>query len=305
MNKIKRKLPLIAVSILLIIGVALSISEALGIPVFGNLNGIFTVQYKNSCKQGLYVHFIDVGCADSVLITENNNNILIDCGNASLRSRSLEYLKDNNIKSLDLLILSHTDKDHIGSAQDIIDKINVNKIIYPIKAENESEDDSVLTSLISRAESLNIPYSELTAPQHLKVGDLTLHILSPLKQYKASNDTSLVIRMEYKNTSFLFTGDAQKAEYDILESGADIKSDVLKVAHHGSKTSTGDGFLKAVSPEYAVISVGNNIYGLPSYEIIDKIEQTGAKVLRTDKSGSIVFYSDGEKLTVFKEEKEN
>ena len=128
----------------------------------------------------------------------------------------------------------------------------------------------------------------------------SLTILAPVDQYDDLNNWSIVCRLDYGETSFLFTGDAEKAvERDLLEVGADLDADLLKVGHHGSSTSTGKTFLEAVSPQYGLISCGmGNRYGHPNEETLDTLEEAGVEVYRTDISGSIVALSDGETITI-------
>ena len=134
--------------------------------------------------------------------------------------------------------------------------------------------------------------------ESLQLGQMQLTVLAPLKAYSSSNNNSLVVKLTYKSNSFLFTGDAEKqSEQDILESGADVHADVLKVGHHGSKSSSTKAFLQAVSPQYAVISVGDNSYGLPKRTVIRRMEKQNIQVYRTDVYGTVVFYSDGSTVT--------
>ncbi len=296
MVKYKSKIKLIATVLVVIVLVILFFTTDLNKTINKMYLEFFTVTSTISSKDGLYVHFIDVDCADSILITDNDKNVLVDTGNESLRSKSVEYLKDNAITNLDLLILTHYDKDHVGSAVDIMNEIKVDRIIVPVGFTDESEDNELLFEIIDTANSLDIPFDEISAYQNINIGNYTLEIISPLIEYENSNDNSIVSRLIYKDTSFLLTGDIAKSEIDILNTYADISADVIKVAHHGSKSSSNEEFISAVDAKYAVISVGENYYGLPSYAVIDSFEQLGAKVLRTDESGSIVFYSDGSNL---------
>ena len=265
------------------------------------LNSYFTIASTDSNKSGTYVHFIDVGCGDSILITNNSNNILIDTGNEFLRSKSLEYLKDNNIDKLDILMLTHSDKDHIGSAVDIIKEISVGKIIVPKGFKEKYDEKELVYDILQISKDMKIEIEEITAYQTFNFCDCNIEILSPMQEYDNSNDNSIVSKLTYKEVSFMLTGDIVKAEDDIVKSYKDIECDVLKVAHHGSRYSSSQEFIRAVNPKYAVISVGDNSYGLPSYEIIDLLEQNNIKVYRTDISGTVVFYTDGKNIKNYEE----
>ena len=287
------------VVLIIIISVILYLFTDLSVKFRNDYFNFFSVSTINN-KDGLYVHFIEVGCADSIFITDKNKNILIDTGNQSLRSRSLEYLKDNCINKLDVMFLTHYDRDHIGCAVDIMKEIKVDKIIVSNGFINQRKENNLVLSIIKTAKQRNVEIEEISAYNNIDIGDLTFEIFSPLIEYDDPNNNSIVSRLVYGDTSFLLTGDvAQKAEEDILSSYRDIKADVLKVAHHGSATSSTKEFIDAVGAKYAVVSVGDNYYGLPSYYVIDSIEQSGAKLYRTDISGTIVIYSDGESLKFF------
>ncbi len=267
-----------------------------------SLNNLFKV--LPSDKEGLYVHFIDVGSGDSIYINENESNILIDTGNSSLRSKSLEYLKDNNVTNLDLMILTHADIDHIGSAFDIISEIDVKKVVLPTNSLNSIEDNEEMKEIVDISIEKEIEVEEISAYSEINVGDLTFEIISPMIVYENDNDNSIVSILRYGEYSFMFTGDATKSENDIIATYGDLDIDILKVSHHGSRYSTSDEFLKTTTPEFSIISVGPNNYGLPTYDLIDRIEQTGSQVLRTDLHGNIVFFTDGEDLEYNTQRKE-
>ena len=159
-------------------------------------------------------------------------------------------------------------------------------------------------SMLLALDKNNIKVDKPICGDSFKIGDMELNILSPSKKYDKLNNNSIVIKLRYGNKSFLLTGDAEKeAENDIIKSGYDLKSDVLMVGHHGSKTSSTQNFLNAVSPQYAAISVGENNKNLPRYSVVSRIEQSNIKIFRTDINGDIVFVTDGNNIDV-KVEKE-
>ena len=145
----------------------------------------------------------------------------------------------------------------------------------------------------------NIPVEIAIPGNTFCIGELKFEVVAPNKQYDSINNNSIVAKLIYKNISFLFTGDAEKeSEQDILSKNFDIKSTVLKVGHHGSKTSTTNAFLKRVNPEYAVICVGEDKYNLPKKETINKLKNCGAKIYRTDLNGTVVMATNGDDIKV-------
>lgn len=242
----------------------------------------------------LSVHFIDVGCGDSILIRSSNKTILIDTGSYSLTSKSCKYLRKNNIKNIDLFVATHTDSDHIGDFVSIAENFDIKNLWLNENACSNSSE---------RTESEKIFFDEISK-KSIKVtspkigiydfGEFKLNVLSPSKKYDSQNDNSIVIKLEYKNVSYLFTGDSgEKAEAQMLSENTDLKSTVLKLSHHGSNGATTQKFLDAVSPQYVIISAGEeNIY-LPNRETVSRVIQSKAKIYRTDEYGTIILATDG------------
>lgn len=223
-----------------------------------NSLGIWVQQNNNSAVNNtsnvtaeLKVHFIDVGQADSILIQQGNENMLINTGNNDDENTLKNYLAGPGVKELNYAIATHPHEDHIGSMDYIMNSLKVGQIYAP----NSSSYDDL-------------------------------------------NDYSIVVKVEFGNNSFLFTGDVgEVSEKEILSKGLDLKADVLKVGHHGSRTSSSDAFLNAVKPKYAVISVGkNNDYGHPHKESLQRLSGRGIQVYRTDESGTIVATSYGSNI---------
>ncbi|MCY6369608.1 ComEC/Rec2 family competence protein [Clostridium ganghwense] len=244
----------------------------------------------------LKVHFIDVGQADSILITENNHNMLIDAGNNDDSELVTTYLKKQGISNLDYVVGTHPHEDHIGGLDAVINEFNIGTIYMPKKVATTKTYKDVIKAIKNKNMKITLPKRGST----FKLGEATCTIVAPIenKKYKDTNDYSIVIKLRYKDTSFLFTGDAEGAsEKEILKGGYDIKVDVLKVGHHGSRTSTIDAFLKKVSPKYAVISCGKeNKYGHPHKETIQKLKDKNIQLYRTDKSGTIIAISNGSEI---------
>lgn len=258
----------------------------------------------------LEIHYIDVGQGDCSLIKWEGAAVLIDCGEAEHSDDVLEYLKKQNVEKLDYIIVSHPHSDHMGGMSQIISSLDADKVIAPKVTEDMTPASKVYENFLT---ALRDKAMKLTAAKPGTVYTLTgrtaesadktppkLEILSPVKDYDDLNNYSVAVKLTYGTTSYLFTGDIEKeAEADILESGADVSADVLKVAHHGSGTSSTDDFLNAVSPEICVIQCGSgNSYGHPNTGTLGRLEEHGAKIYRTDLNGTVTVYSDGEEIFV-------
>ncbi|CEP42787.1 ComEC/Rec2 family competence protein [Paraclostridium sordellii] len=248
-------------------------------------------------KDLLSIHIIDVGQGDSILIqTPKNTNILVDGGNEDSSLIISKFIKSKKAKNLDLVIATHPDTDHIGSLDTVINKFKVSKLYLP----NKNTNNDSYYNLIQACNKKNIK------PQYLSKGDiinlednLKLTILNPSYTHEDSNSNSIVFKLDYKDKSFLFTGDATKEnEIEIINNFNLNDIDFLKVAHHGSKNSSTEEFLKSTTPDVAAISCGyDNTYGHPHKDTLLRLAQVNTKVYRTDKQGHISFYSDGNTIT--------
>ena len=264
----------------------------------------YSEEGRELAEEKMSVHIIDVGKADSIYINSGDKNILVDAGDIDTSNKVLEYLKKRDVKKLDLVVVSHPHKDHIGGMRDIINEIQIERFMMPEVPDDIIPTGKTYESMLLALDKNNIKVDKPICGDSFKIGDMELNILSPSKQYDKLNNNSIVIKLKYGNKSFLLTGDAEKeAENDIIRSGYDLKADVLKVGHHGSKTSSTQNFLNAVSPKYAAISVGENNKNLPRYSVVSRIEQSNIKIFRTDINGDIVFITDGNNIDV-KVEKE-
>ena len=246
----------------------------------------------------LIVHFLDVGQADSILLQlPNNETMLIDAGNNADGDFVVNYIHNLGIIKIDYLIGTHPHEDHIGGLDDVINSFEIGQIYMPRVTHKTKTFEDVLLAIKAKDKKITSAKARVTI---IDEPDLKAYFLSPSRDdYEDLNHWSAVLKIEYGNTSFLFTGDAEEInEFEMLASSA-LKpdADVLKVGHHGSDSSTSEPFLDAVAPQYAVISVEkDNNYGHPSPIVLDNLYQRDITVLRTDELGTIKCFSDGEKI---------
>lgn len=253
----------------------------------------------------LSIHIIDIGQGDSVLIqTPNSKNILIDGGDENSFHIIKSYLKRHNVKSIDFIIATHLDSDHIGGLDNIVDTFSVKNIYTP----EDNSNSLSYKNLINACKNKNLKIDYLYKGNSIDIDkDINLLTLSPSYIQDDSNLNSIVFKLDYKDKSFLFTGDAEISnELEITDSFNLDDVDFLKVGHHGSKSSTSEIFLNATTPDIAVISCGyKNQYGHPHQNVLDNLSKNNILTYRTDLLGDIVFYSDGSTIFTKKKYKSN
>ncbi|MCM1298136.1 MAG: MBL fold metallo-hydrolase [Firmicutes bacterium] len=251
-------------------------------------------------EEAAAVHFIDVGQGDCQLIRSNGSSALIDCGEKDRFSDVIAYLKAQKTERLDYVIVTHPHSDHAGGMSYILDEFDIGTVIMPDIPDDLIPITSTYTRLLKSIERNNISLEYAKAGTEYSLGKGTLKLLSPVNSYDNLNNYSVTVRFDYINASFLFTGDIEaEAETDIIDSGARLNADVLKVAHHGSYTSSQQEFLNAAAPKYAVIEVGSpNDYGHPNEKTLSRLENMNVEIYRTDLHGSTVFVTDGEKYSI-------
>ena len=247
------------------------------------LGGSFTVQY------------LDVGQGDSELIQCDGHYMLIDGGTSKYSDKIYATLKAQDITALDYIVNTHPHEDHVGGLSGALQFATVKTALSPVKSYDGEGFKDFKKYLKKQGVSITVPSPGDT----FTLGSASVTVLGPIEDSDDPNDLSIVLRVVYGDTSFLFVGDAQTSEEnDILASGRTVKSDVLKVGHHGSETSTGADFLAAVAPKYAVIEVGDsNSYNHPNQGTLDRLKAAGVTLFRTDLQGTITCTSDGKALT--------
>lgn len=245
----------------------------------------------------LTIHFIDVGQGDAELLTCGSKAMLIDGGERTASSKMYSYLKSYGIKHLDYVVGTHAHSDHIGGIPGALQYAIVDTAFCPVK----SYDSKAFSNFKEALNKQGVPITVPTAGESFTLGSAAVTILGPLttENVENPNNTSIVLKVTFGGTSFLFTGDAEREEeQEILNSGEDLKADVLKVGHHGSSTATTYPFLNAAMPTYAVISCGKgNDFGHPHEETLSKLRDADVTVYRTDLQGTIICTSDGTNIT--------
>ncbi|MFC1890193.1 ComEC/Rec2 family competence protein [Thermodesulfobacteriota bacterium] len=252
-------------------------------------------------KEPVSFHFIDVGHGDATLVRiPGGRDILIDTGRLSRAAALCAYLEDQGVRKLDRLILTHPHPDHIGGVFAVVDAFSPASLHDNGVQNKESDIFTEYTKLIESGQS---PYQVLKTGDSFSYGPARFAILnSPGPVEWDLNADSMVIRIEVGETAILIAADLNiRGEKRLLESGNLLRSQVLRVGHHGAQDATSDDFLAAVSPQTAIVSVGTNPWGYPSAELLDRLEKDPAiELLRTDRDGTIVVETDGREFKVSK-----
>ena len=243
----------------------------------------------------LIIHFVDVGQGDCILISKNNEHVLIDAGNNEDGPLLVEYFKELGIKKFKYVIATHAHEDHIGGIDNVINNFELGHYYMPNVITTTKTFEDVLDALLAKKKAFETP----NIGDKFKLSDTEFEVLYLGSDKSDLNNTSIVLKLTYKNTTYLFMGDAtDKVEKILINEGKDLESDVLKIGHHGSQYSSTAAFLKQVSPRYAIIQVGqDNDYDHPKQITIDKLEKLKTLTYRTDKHGTIILTSDGDNIS--------
>ena len=241
------------------------------------------------------VHFIDIGQGNAILVQSGGQNLLYDGGDPSHADLLISYLQQQNVETIDYMIASHYDEDHIGGLVPCIDDFSVSNIFGPDYVHTSNLFNNFMNT--ATANAIIVQYPSVGETFDFRTGSFT--VLAPDGISQNSNDNSLVIKLENGSNSFIFTGDAEEtSEQDMISTGMNLDCDVLSVGHHGSASSTTWDFLAATSPSYAVISCGiDNQYHHPSADTMGRLSDMEIPVFRTDKQGTIIAVSDGTNIT--------
>ena len=256
-----------------------------------------TNQAENTDTE-LQVFVFDVGQADCILLKTESHSILIDAGNIGQDDLILGYLASHGVNKLDYVVATHPHADHIGSMGGVIMGMeSVGTVLMPDAAHTTNTFETLLDAI----EEKDVPIEIANRGDEIVLGGMRIEALAPGPgNYADLNDYSVVLRVIFGQAAFLFSGDADAiSENEQLSSGLSLEADVLKVGHHGSRTSSAQKYLDAVAPKYAVISLGkDNSYGHPHSETMDRLTGIGAEIYRTDENGTVSFVTDGETISV-------
>lgn len=257
---------------------------------------ICSISFSEEAASSFEVHYLDVGQGNAEFIICDGHVLMIDGGPRSSNQLIFSYLRNTlQIEYIDYIISTHPDADHISGIASALVACDAGIVYSPVLEHDTKTFQSVVKYADERGIDIVIPEQDLQFP----LGSATVQILGPVFLYDESNKKSLVTKVTYGETSFLFMGDADKeVELDLISAGYDLGADVLLIGHHGSNTATGYQFLYHVDPQFAVISVGaDNSYGHPNEGVLDRLNNMHANVLRTDLDGHIICRSDGTNLT--------
>lgn len=261
--------------------------------VLDNLENV-SIQTGNDCistipqDNNLRVYCLDVGQGDSILITNNNKTMLIDASTNEMGSRVVKYLNDLGIKKIDYLVGTHPHEDHIGGLDNVIKNFDIGTIYMPNVVATTKTFEEVIDAISAKKLKVTSPKKG----DKFTVGNAECEVMSIRNDKDDYNNCSIVIKMDFNNVSYLFTGDAEES---VESSRKWPHIDVLKVGHHGSNTSSSKKFLEQIKPEVALISVGQgNTYGHPTQATLKRLSNIGAKIYRTDENGTILLIEKGE-----------
>ena len=250
-------------------------------------------QIEFVAQEDLLIDFIDVGQADSILVRNQDKIMLIDAGTNEAGEMVVKYLQNLGITKIDYLVGTHPHEDHIGGLDNVINNFDIGQIYMP-KIETTTK---TFEDVLDAIENKNLTVTAPNKGDKIELGQAVGEFMTePILDKDNLNVSSLVLRLEFGNTSYLFMGDAEEENEETI---IWPKTDVLKVGHHGSSTSSSKSFLEQVQPKYAIIMAGkDNSYGLPTQETIDKLHNIGSEIYRTDEDGTIQMTSDGNTIQI-------
>mgnify|MGYP003301853264 CR=1 FL=1 len=294
-NQIQIKVIIVIMfAILSLIGIEYKEIEEFFNPTKSVINKVTAEESENIVLEGdsiLQIHFFDVGQADSILLINNNETMLIDAGNNEDGNKIVSNIKKLGIEKIDYLVGTHPHKDHIGGLDNVISNFEIKNIYMPKVQTNTKTFEDVLNAV----ESKNLKITTPKQGEKFTIGNTECEIMlegtETNKQQENLNLASIALRVTYKEQSYLFMADCEEENEN---SRTWPQTNVLKVGHHGSNTSTSKDFLNEVLPQISIISLGkDNDYGHPHQTTIDKLEKLGTLTYRTDEKGNILLESDG------------
>ncbi len=249
----------------------------------------------------IQVHTLDVGNADALLVLCDGQSMLIDAGDQDDSDTITAYLQSYGIEHLNYVVATHADADHIGGMREVLSHFSVGEYWMATMPYGADPTTETYLQLLAYLEEAHVPVTEVEVGMVRELGEADIRVLAPTFASEESNEQSVVCLVTYRNTRFLFMGDAETSVEATLLS-KEVDADFLKVGHHGAENTSSAEFLHAVSPSVAVISCGkDNLYGHPAYGVVSRLKEVGAAIYRTDRNGHIVVKSDGDTLRVITE----
>ena len=301
-----KKITVLILALVIVAGIAVTVSQHFGgpLPTWDEIyEEMGFTEPQTTHEDDLAVHFIDVGQGDCIFVqTPTGDSLLIDAGENGNEEKVISYLAQYGDDTLEYVVATHPHSDHIGALDGVLGAYTVQNILMPRLTESNTPTNSSYKNFLKAVKASKAKVIAAKAGYTFSLGKGTCTVLSPARQSDDLNNMSVVLRLDWGNTSFLFTGDAESAVEKELLNGdyaQYLDASVLKLGHHGSNTSSTMSFLNAVSPAYSVISCGaGNDYGHPHRETMEKLSKLDTTILRTDTMGSIRMYSDGETIHV-------
>lgn len=287
--------------IYIIVAVVVAIASVFGLSLDDIETMLGGLPVYTETQAGFSVHFIDVGQGDCTLVKSDGKYLLIDAGENGYETDVLNYLRSMGVKKLDYIIATHQHSDHIGGLPEVLEEFETDNIIMPRLTKAQTPTNSTYTAFLKAVKASGAKVISAKPGLTYALGEAEFEILGPVTDDAEDiNSMSAVTKITYGETSFLVTGDAEKdEELEIIDNGADLDCDVLRVGHHGSYTSSCKEFVSAVSPEICVISCGeNNDYGHPHDAAVKRLKKQTDEIYRTDICGDIVMTSDGKNIEI-------
>ncbi|MGE5418298.1 MAG: MBL fold metallo-hydrolase [Acidobacteriota bacterium] len=264
-----------------------------------SINGNSSKPAQPAYARSLQTHFVDVGQGDCILVLlPDSKTMLVDAGENDKAERVIQYIDQLGVRRIDYLVATHPHSDHFGGLPRIIRCFDIGTVFMPRVVSSTPAYEHLLLSVRDKGLKATSAHRGVFI---VNEPDLKVECLSPTAEdYQELNNWSVVLRVQYKKTAFLLTADAgHAAEREMIDSGENLQANVIKISHHGSSDASTPAFLRNVKPQYAVISVGQgNDYGHPHQQTVNELLAMGARIYRTDQSGSIVVSSDGEKISI-------
>lgn len=295
----KKAVSVVAGAVVSLTALLVTFGQSIGINV-PNWNDLGqAVQIYDSVEGDFFVHYLDVGKADAIYINCGDKNMVIDAGEDTTSRQLNKYIQRLGVNSLDLVIATHPDKDHIGGMANIIEDFKINEFWEPKLGADVTPDTKVYSRMQKALEDKKVSVKNPSQGDSVKLGDMTIDVLSPDREYNNTNDSSIVVKITYGKTKFLFMGDAStKVEKNLIKSKIDLNAAVIKLGHHGSKTASSNDFLSKVNPQIAIISVGPDQNNLPDEEVLNRLKELTIPFYRTDEYGTVVVSSNGNEISV-------